>query len=170
MADYYLRSTLNPDKVVKCTVTVTQTLPKSEKGEPVWIVKVGTPESSKSGGAINPAFAHITSLSNLDDVIRVLTQELAAQIDWGIQAEDRRPPYVYSFIPGQDTEGVSLYSHVSISIKDNLPGNGIDKDTITMEVNGFDVTDELRIKGNPFDYNILWNPKIRIESQEGVPS
>lgn len=170
MADYYLRSTLNPGKVVKCTVTITQTVPKSEKGEPVWIVKAGTPEPHKdTGGAIPPSYKHVTDATNLDEAIRLVTQELAAQIDWGSPAEDSRPPYVYRWSPGKDTTGVPLYSNVSISIKDNLPGHGIDKDTITMTVNGFDVTDDLRITGYPFDYTLDWRPPVRVAEQEDTP-
>lgn len=172
MADYYLRSTLNPSKVVKCTVTVTQTIPKADyTGDPVWIIKAGTPEPHKDTGLdLPPAVTHVTSLANVDEAIRELTRQLAAQIDWGIAVEDYRPPYVYSWIPSSDAATVSLYSNVTIGIKDNLPGHGIDRDTIQVTVNGMDVTNDLRITGNPFDYVIDWVPPLRVAEQEVTPS
>jgi hypothetical protein len=175
MADYFLRSTLNPSKVVKCTVTITQTTPKDNEGETVWIVKAGTPEPHKDTAVeIPPAIVNVTDALQLDEAIRELTRLLAAQIDWGIPVEDYRPPYVYYSDPATTasgiTLGVSLYSNVTVSIKDNLPGNGIDKDSITMTVNGFDVTNDVRITGNPFDYTIDWHPSLRIEETDGTPT
>lgn len=166
MATYFLRSTLNPDKVVKCILTITKTVPLDNEGEPVWIVTVGTQEPHKdTGEAIPQAIAHLTEEANLDDTIRELTEELAAQVDWGDEIEDTRPPYVYYHDPEQ-YEIVSLYSNVHVYLRDNLPGNGIDAATITMSVNGFDVTDEIKIKGDPFDYRIEWNPPLKVEEQE----
>lgn len=170
MADYFLRSTLNPSRVVKCTATITQLVPKGGDGEPVWVVKAGTPEPHKdTGGPIPPAIVNVTDALQLDATIQELTRKLAAQVDWGIPVEDYRPPYVYQHSPSTNASGVSLYSNVSVSIKDNLPGNGIDKDSIYMSVNGYDVTSDVRITGDPFDYTIDWHPPVRVEETDGTP-
>ena len=47
-----------------------------------------------------------------------------------------------------------------------MPSAGIDIDSITMTVNGFDVTNELEIIGDPFDYSITWRPFLRIFDYE----
>lgn len=170
MATYYLRNSLNPDKVVKCIITVTKVVPKDNYGEPVWVVETATEEPHKdTGDPIAPAIVHWTEELTLDDAIREATEVLAEQIDWGDEWEDSRPIYVYYHSPEEGDQEVSLYSNVVVSIKDNLPGHGIDKSTITMTVNGYDVTNDLVITGDPFDYTLKWNPPLRVEEQDGTP-
>lgn len=166
MADYYLRNTLNPGRVIKCVITVTQLAPKEEEGEYVWVIEVGTAEPHKDGGKISPAIAHLIDLRTLDDVVRELTEKIAAQVNWGTPVEDKRPPYVYQNFP--NSEGTaSIYSNVTVKIKDSLPTAGIDISSISMTVNGFDVTGDLEIAGSPFDYTLVWKPKLRIYDTYG---
>ena len=161
MAIYFLRNSLNTDKVVSCTITLRQIINKGEDGEPVWLIEVATKEPHKDGtGDILPEYIHYTSDTNLDTAIRETTEIIAAQVDWEVTATDFRAPYVTYHEPYQGTAGI--YSGVFVSIKDILPTAGIDMDSIEVTINGIDVTEELEIKGDPYEYNIRWWPKIRV--------
>lgn len=163
MSEFLLRNSLNPNKVVQCTISFRQLVAKGDEGEPVWVVEIGTLEPRKypPGGTIDPVFIHYTSSVNLDAAIKEATETIAAQVDWEPLDEDLRPPFVIYNRP-TDGEVASIYSDVVIDIKDVLPAAGIDIDSITMSVNGFDVTSEIDIEGDPYEYRIRWVPFKRV--------
>lgn len=163
MATYLLRNSLNPGKVVKCTITFRQIVNKGEEGEPVWLIEIGTGEPHKDGGAITPVFIHYTEdVDNLDDAVRSATASIAEQVDWGNLEDDVRPPFVSNSYPTKDQDVVGIYSDVTVDMKDLFPSAGIDPDSITITVNGFDVTDEIKLTGTPFEYKLIWSPTDRV--------
>lgn len=166
MAEYILRNSLNPDKVVKCSITFRKLTNKNEEGEPVWLVQIATTELHKNGGDIAPVFIHLASLANLDLEINEATENIASQVDWGVLKEDTRPPIVSVIEPCGDMESVSIYSNIVFDIKDLLPTAGIDMNSIEVSVNGMDVTNELVIVGDPWGYNVKWTPYLKIYEQE----
>jgi len=83
MAEYILRNSLNPDKVVKCSITFRKITNKNEEGEPVWLIQIATMEQHKDGGDIPPIFIHLATLNNLDLEINSATERIADQVDWG---------------------------------------------------------------------------------------
>ena len=160
MAEYLLRNSLNPGKVVACTISFRQIVNKGEEGEPVWLVEINTLEPHKDGGSIPPEYVHYTSSDNLDTAIREATANIAEQVDWDPMRNDVRPPFVEYYGPRSNI--VDIYSDVLVDIKDILPSAGIDINTIEMTVNGMDVTDELRIDGDPYGYRVIWSPFKRV--------
>lgn len=164
MAEYIIRNNLNPAKVVKCTITFRQLINKGEEGEPIWVVEIGTMEPHKAGGKIKPIFIHYTDAVNLDTAVKEATEAISAQVKWSPLIDDHRPPFVINFTPSEDI--VSIDSIVNASIKDIYPSTGIDLNSITMTVNGVDVTGELFINGDPFYYNVTWQPKFRVYEYE----
>lgn len=161
MAEFLLRNSLNPNKVVQCTISFRQLINKGEEGEPVWMVEIGTLEPHKDGGSIPPVFIHYTTSMNLDEAIRDATEEIAAKVDWAPITDDLRPPFVIYTEPAS-SEIADIYSNVVVDIQDLFPAAGIDIDSITMTVNGFDVTSELDIEGDPYQYRVIWSPSIRV--------
>lgn len=160
MAQYLLRNSLNTGKVVACAITFRQIVNKGEEGEPVWLVEITTPEPHKDGGSIPPEYIHYTSSDNLDEAIKEATANIAEQVDWDPLNQDIRPPIVKDHNVRSNI--VDIYSDVVVDITDILPSAGIDIDTIEMSVNGMDVTNELRIDGDPYDYRVIWSPRIRV--------
>lgn len=160
MAEYLLRNSLNPGKVVSCTISFRQIVNKGEEGEPVWLVEIVTLEPHKDGGTIPPEYIHYTDSDNLDEAIREATANIADKIDWSPTIEDVRPPFVKSYQPRPNI--VDIYSNVVVDIEDLLPSAGIDIDTVEISVNGMDVTNELQIDGDPYAYRVIWSPKIRV--------
>jgi hypothetical protein len=164
MAVYLLRNSLNPNKVVSCSITFRKITNKGEEGEPIWLVEVVTPEPHKEGGEIPPEYIHYTSELNLDEEIRKVTQVIAGKIDWTPLSTDTRPPFVSYYTPNSDV--ASIYSNVVVDIEDILPAAGIDVDSISVVINDIDVTDEVVIDGDPYAYRIRWGPEIRVFESE----
>lgn len=165
MATYLLRNTLSPNKVVQCNITFRQLVNKGEEGEPIWLVEIATIEPHKDGtGTIPPEYIHYTEDQNLDVAIKEATERIAEQVDWYPMTEDARAPFVIYYEP----EGMvaDIYSDVIVDIKDILPAAGIDPDSIKITVNDMDVTEEAEITGDPFQYRVLWKPKIRVLEYE----
>jgi len=166
MAEYILRNSLNPNKVVGCVITFRQLINKGDEGEPIWVVEITTVEPHKSGGEILPEYINYTSLTNLDVAIKEATERIAAQIDWEPVIEDLRPPFVVSNFPEDGQQQVGADSILIVDIKDILPAAGIDADSIQVIVNGMDVSHEVKVDGDPFNYKISWKPNIVIYDTE----
>lgn len=160
MAEYILRNSLNPDKVVKCSITFRKITNKNEEGEPVWLIQIATMEPHKDGGAITPVFIHTASLDNIDVEINEATEKIAAQVDWGVLKQDTRAPIAYITSPLGDV--VAINSDVVFDVEDLLPAAGIDIDSIKVFVNNMDVTNELEITGDPYKYTVIWKPFKRV--------
>lgn len=163
MAEYTIRNSLNPDKVVKCSITFRKLTNRDERGEPVWLIHIATDEPHKNGGDIASVFIHLASLDNLGLEIDQATEKIAVQVDWGVLKEDLRPPIVFIVTPDNDLENVDIRSDVTFDIKDLLPATGINIDSIEMSVNGTDVTNELEISGDPYQYKVIWKPFKRVQ-------
>jgi hypothetical protein len=99
----------------------------------------------------------------LGEEIKEAVENIAAKIDWTPLIDDTRVPYVDSIRPS-DYE-VELETSIEIVLKEILPAAGIDIDSIIMTVNGFDVTDELEITGDPYEYKVIWNPTMRVTEE-----
>lgn len=162
MAEYLLRNSLNPGKVIKCTITFRKLTNKGEEGEPVWLVQIGTVEPHKDGGDIAPVFIHYTSSVNLDAAVKKATEDIAKQVDWSPIHEDLRPPFVESSSPDINEDIVDIHSDVIVDIKDVLPAAGIDLSSIDITVNGFNVTNDAMIEGDPYQYRVIWRPPVRV--------
>lgn len=161
MAEFLLRNSLNPHKVVKCGVTLTQYVDyKKHNGEPIWLLAVGTSEEHKNGGAINEVYTNLTSLETIDKEIELLVAKISKQIDWGGLSDDEHPPFVDSAYPVDYI--AKMEDPVEFVIKELMPSTGIDLDTLKITANGLDITDEFEIKGNPYEYHLKWRPQIKV--------
>ena len=161
MAEYLLRNSLNPNKVISCSITFRQIINKGEDGEPVWLLEVATKEPNKDGsGPIPPEYVHYTNKKNIDDAIKKATENIAKKVDWSPIYLDNRPPFVSSSEPQQGV--TSIFSNVVVKLKDVLPSAGIDLSSIKIIVNGVDVTSESNITGDPYEYDIVWIPPKRV--------
>lgn len=162
MAEYILRNSLNPDRVVKCFITFRKLTNKDERAEPVWLVHIVTDEPHKDGGNIAPVFIHLATLNNLDLEINNATEKIASQVNWGTLKEDTRAPIVSIVEPVGDINNVGIMSNVIFDIEDLLPAAGVDMDSIKVSVNGMDVTEEIEVMGDPYIYRVIWKPFKRV--------
>ena len=164
MAQFLVRNSLNPNKVVRLGITFEQLVPKGYEGGYIWLVEIATNEPHKDGGTIPPEFINLTSLDNLDEEIQKVVEVISAKVDWTPLEEDIRAPIVESCYPSDYI--VDIETNISIVIKDLLPAAGIDTDSIQMVITtdseDFDVTSELDITGDPYEYTVKWKPFMRV--------
>lgn len=158
MARFFVRNSLNPSKVVRFDLTFEQIVIKGMEGEPFWVVEVDTTEPSVSGTVITPEYIHLRTLDNLDEEIEGVVNNICAQIDWSPALDDTEGPFVSDHFP-TGTEDVDIDSRVVIKISEALPSAGIDISSISATLDGFDITTELIIDGDPYEYEVAWKPK-----------
>ena len=164
MAYFQVRNSLNPYKVIVCGITYKQVVPKGSDGEAIWVIEVATDEPHiTTGGTIPPHYINITEELDLDLEIEKAISYISQQVDWEPLSKDLRPPFVNSVQP--DTYIQPMHQNVVVNIIDLHPSYGIDIDSIEMTVNGIDVTNDLRITGDEYEYRVEWGPPSRVYSQ-----
>jgi len=164
MAEFWVTNSLNDNKSVKFNLTLRYFVIKGEKGEHMWTLEIGTTHLDLNGDPISPKRVHNISADDLDDVIEDAVADLCAQIDWSPLVRDRRAPYVDSYSPSGNN--VSIGSKIYITIKDNLLSAGIDlsgmKVTLNNSMVDFDITSELEITGDAYEYHLKWDTPLRV--------
>lgn len=169
MAYFLVRNSLNPGVAYTFGITTKQYTPKDNEGEPVWVMEIATEAPAVGGGTPYPEIIYLTSVSgvpisgnSLDEEISDAVANLSGRVDWGALADDNREPYIDSISP--TSYSTSIDSNVEVNIKDLLPSAGINFNKIKIYVNGFDVTSEISITGDPYDCTVKWSPPQRIYS------
>lgn len=159
MADFFIRNSLNPHKLARCGMTLTQYVDhKGHDGEPIWLLAVGTTELDKNGKEIKEVYTNLTSLDNISEELEKLVEKISVQIDWSPFEKDTSAPYVDSVYPVEYVAKIN--EPVEFVIKERMPLEGIDPSSIKVTANGIDITNELEIKGNPQEYHLKWRPSI----------
>jgi len=164
MAYFQVRNSLNPSKVVVCGISYKQVVPKNNEGEAIWVLEVATDEPHiTTSGVIPPCFINLTSELDLDLEIEKAVACISRQVNWDPLANDTRPPFVDSIYP--DTYLAQIHDNVRASIVDLHPSLGIDINSIEMYVNEIDVSADLIITGDEFNYEVEWRPPSRVYEQ-----
>lgn len=178
MVVFYLRNSKIPDgKIVPVTVSLNLDVVKGQlsiptvsgfptkvdpEGEQIWLLTLATTEVDLSGVLIAPEFINIISKDTVHDEIEAALGRIGEQVNWGTVLPDIRPPRVIELTPDiNQTTDVKIGSDIIVRLQDALPAAGIDLTTVKMIVNDIDVTDDLEIKGNPFDLTLIFRP-VRI--------
>lgn len=162
MAEILIKNSLGSQVAVKITVTLYESAIKGDvdEAEPKWILMVGTTHLDRFGVTISPIVLHNVIEINLDAEIEGAINIICAQVDWGPLYIDDKGPLIINYGPtGTD---VGLLEDVVINVKDELPSSGLDlsnlKVTFSSVFAEYDITNEVRIKGGPFKYEIKWSP------------
>lgn len=165
MAYFTVRNSRNPHKAISCGITYKQVVDKnSHNGEPIWVIEVATDEPHvTTSGTIPPYFITVTDELDLDLEIEKAVSAISAQVDWTPLLDDIHPPEVEWFEP--TTYEAKIIDDVRVSIIDRHPSLGIDIDSIQMFVNDIEVTDDLRISGDEFNYILRWIPPAIVLEQ-----
>lgn len=129
-------------------------------------MEIGTTYPDLNGDPIAAKRIHNISSDNFDDIIESALGELCAQIDWSPLIKDKEAPFVDSTTPLDGSTNVSIYSNVYISLKDDLPSAGIDLSNMKVILNNsmtdFDITGDIKITGDPYNYYLKWEPPVRV--------
>lgn len=165
MAYFTVRNSLNPHKAITCGITYKQIVDKnSYDGELIWVMEVATDEPHvTTSGTIPPYFIHLTSELDLDLEIEKAVSYISQQVNWDPLLEDTRAPFVNESSPSSYIAKIT--DAVEVSIIDLHPSQGIDIDSIEMFVNDIDVTDQLKIEGDEYNYIVRWTPPSIVYAQ-----
>lgn len=160
MAELYVKHSLNPYKTVKVNVALREFIVPNEEGERVWVLELGTRARDVAGDKILPVYIHNVSESNIEDEINKAISSICNLIDWTEFEEDVKPPRLVYFKPTGDD--VSIDSFIEFKVKEELPAAGIDRSAMTVTLNNgqhdFDITSELEVQGDPYEYVFRWKP------------
>lgn len=165
MAHIFVKNSLSNLKAAKVDINFPMFVTTDSDGDPIWLLETATTYPSASGTSIRPVYINkATKFADLDEAVAEAVSEIASQIDWLPLEEDDSPPYVVDIRP--IGEEVSIASNIYIDIREDAPSAGIDLSeatvVVTTEGTDFDITEECSITGDPFYYNIHWEPPSRI--------
>lgn len=161
MAELYVRHSLNSQKAVKFNFTFKQFVLKGKDADHKWVLEVGTTYPASDGGVVPTKVVYDVTEGTLDAEIEKAVSELCTYIDWLEFEEDNEAPRLVSVSPyGTDVIAESL---VTFNIQENLPSAGMNlsdmKVTLNNGVLDFDITEQVEVSGDPYDYKITWkNP------------
>lgn len=166
MADLYVSNSLS-NLTVKFSITLRYFVLKGAEGDHKWILELGTTHPDINGDDISSIKVNLLSHANLDDVLEESLATLCDQIDWSPLITDNAPPFVSGFSPVGDN--VEINSNVYFKIKELLPSAGIDISSVKVYFQNtdreFDVTSDLIITGDPYEYALEWSPDKRVYSR-----
>ena len=162
MSEIIVKHTLNPRKAVKFNLNLRKYALKETEGEEVWLLEIGTTSLDAQGNKITPKFIHRVSDTYLETAINKAVADMCQLIDWKDFDIDRYPPTITNFFP--EGFNVPITSRVDFTIKEKHPSSGIDLSNMVVLLNNgtvdFDITSEVIIKGDPYEYNFYWVPQI----------
>ena len=132
----------------------------------MWTLEIGTRYPDKDGNKLPSKRVHKINVNNLDDVIEEAVADLCSQIDWEPLAKDVKPPFVaYNSITNGST--VPIDSFMQLVVQDELLSAGIDLSSMKVTLNNsavdFDITSEVTIKGDPYEYTLEWQPPMIVK-------
>lgn len=169
ISEFYVYNSLNPNKVVKFNITFRYFVIKGVEGEHVWTLEIGTTYLDSNGNSISPARVHNISVEDFDEVIENALITLCSQIDWSPLSNDITAPKVSYVFPYDGESEVNIGRDIYITIVDDLPTAGIDlsemKIVLNNETQDFDITSEVNIEGDPYEYNLRWVTPLRVYSR-----
>ena len=165
MTELYVNNSLNLTKSVKFNITLRYFVPKGERGDHKWILEIGTTHLDINGDPIQSKKIHNISAENLDTIIEEALSSMCSQIDWSPFVLDKEAPYVDTIYPEDETT-VSIGANIYMKIKEKLPAAGIDLSDLKVIINNsmtdIDITSQVDIKGDPYEYELTWTPPLRV--------
>lgn len=148
------------DRAVYVYIELISIVPTNERGDNKYVFKIHTTARDENGDKIEPLYLYETTVNGFLKALPKAIASLCGKVYWGAANSDYKSPYVEYYGPtGND---VSLFSSVIIGIEDAFPSNGINVNSITLSVNGFDVTNDLIIDGTYNNVRVSWSPKRRV--------
>jgi hypothetical protein len=174
MANYYVTNSQYPSNPQVFTIALHKVasiqgednpnfVPSFPQAERYWKLFIHTSGLDSEGNSVGPIVADLTgSADTVSEFIENALADLCALIDWSQQGQaeleiDRNAPIIKEHYPTKGQTGVSISSPVVIRVTDPLPGVGVDPSTVSLKIDGHDVTPT--VVGNKFDYTFSFSPK-----------
>lgn len=161
MAELFVKHTLNPNKVAKFNLSLKKYVLKGEANEGYqWLLEIGTTALKADGTDIPPSYVHNVVEETIEIEIEKAISNMCSLMDWSDFDVDRYPPILAYFLPQGDT--VPSKTIVKFNVIEESPSSGIDLSGMVVTLNNgdvdFDITSEIQVSGDPYDYVLSWTP------------
>ena len=164
MAEVFVQNLRDPDQRIAIMVTIKRIVITQEgTGTQMWAIQASTNELDSGGNAIAPVYKWTSNRTTFTDDVNDLINTLCRQIDWNY-APDDTPPKIISHWPMRDDTGIAVDSEIVINIGEDVPSSGLDLSSIRVKIKGFDLTDQVTIKGNINMCSIYLTPGTKYQS------
>jgi hypothetical protein len=164
MAEVFVQNLRDPSQRIGIMVTIKRMAIRQEgSGTLMWVIEASTKEVDAEGNAIDPVYKWTSNQTTFTDDINDLINTLCKQINW-VYYPDDTPPRVLSHWPIVNDTGVPVDSEIVINIAEELPSSGLDLSSIQVKVKGFDLTDQVTIKGNINSCSLYVTPGTKYQS------
>jgi hypothetical protein len=164
MAEVLVQNMRDPNQQITIVVTLKQAIiPTVDPRDPKWILEASTYETDEDGDPIDPVKMYLSNHDTLTEDINDLITELCKGVDW-TYVEDTAPPKVVGYWPLSGAEGVPVTTDILINLTEEPPSSGIDLSSIRVKVKGFDLTDQLDIKGDFRSCSVILIPGTKFKS------
>jgi hypothetical protein len=164
MAEVFIQNLRDPDQLVAIMVTLRRMIiPEEESGKTLWVLEASTTEIDVNGDDIRPSRKWLSDRSTFTEDVNDLINDLASKINW-TYVPDTTPPAVVGVWPLEGMQDVSVDTDIYITLSEETPSSGIDLDSIQVKVKGFDLTDQVTIKGNMSSCSVYLKPGTKYQS------
>jgi hypothetical protein len=164
MAEVLIQNMRDPSQQITAVVTLRQMIiPTVDPSNPMWILEASTIEEDEDGDMIEPVRVYLSNHDTLTEDINGLITQLCKKVNW-TYVEDTTPPKIVSHWPMKDATDVSVDTEIIINLEEAPPSAGIDLDSIRVKVKGFDLTNQVTIKGDFRSCSLLLTPGTKYKS------
>lgn len=164
MAEVLVQNMRDPSQQITIIVTLKQAIiPEVDPMDPMWVLEASTNELDEDGDSIDPVRKHLSNHDTLTEDINELITDLCKLVDWNDDV-DTEPPKIVGIWPTPGLQGVSVETGITVNLTEEPPSSGIDLSSIRLKVKGFDLTDQLTIKGDLRDCSIKVTPGTKYKS------
>lgn len=164
MAEVLVQNMRDPSQQITVVVTLRRAIVADvDPMDPKWILEASTNETDEDGDPIEAVKKYLSNNDTLTEDINELITDLCKLVDWN-EDEDTEPPEVVGVWPVEGLQGVSVETEIIANIREAPPSSGIDLSSIRLKVKGFDLTDQLDIKGDLRECSIRVTPGTKYKS------
>jgi hypothetical protein len=164
MAEVFIQNLRDPSQQIGIMVTIKRMVVNQEgTGSLMWMIQASTLATSDDGEIVKPVYKWTSDQTTFTSDIEDLINQICSQVDWNYEL-DTTPPEILNTWPLNGNTGVSVDTDIRINIADVAPSSGLDLSSIRVKVKGFDLTDQLTIKGNIGSCSIFLTPGTKYQS------
>lgn len=164
MAEVIVQNMRDPSQHITVVVTLKQAIiPEVDPMDPKWVLEASTTQTDEDGDPIEPVREYLSSHDTLTEDINSLITELCKKIDW-TYVEDEDPPSIVGHWPIRDATGVPVTTDIIINLSEEPPSSGIDLSSIKVKVKGFDLTEQITLKGDFRNCSVRLTPGTKYKS------
>jgi hypothetical protein len=164
MAEVFVQNLRDPAQKIGIMVTIKRIVVMQEgTGTQMWAIQASTKELDVDGNPIAPVYRWASNQTTFSDDVNAIIDELCKKVNWTYEP-DITPPEITSHWPMQNDTGIPVDSEIVINIGEQFPSSGLDLSSIVVKVKGFDLTDQVAIKGNIGSCSVYLTPGTKYQS------